>query len=204
MPPPLSRTLLAELSKPHYTVDAPDESLLDLPERIVQFGTGRFLRGFVDYFVDEANRAGVFNGRILAVSTTGSGRDNALGRQNGLYTLIVRGLEGGSPMERFKICASISRALSARDEWQEVLDAALSPDLCAVISNTTEVGIKADPRDELHGNPPLSFPAKLTAFLFRRASHLAYSGLSFRPVPGRIGNPRHFTSHGSKTFAIAA
>ncbi len=175
MPPTLSRSLLTELAKPHYTVDAPSESVLDLPVRIVQFGTGRFLRGFVDYFVDKANRAGVFNGRILAVSSTGSGRDDALGRQDGLYTLVERGLEGGLAMERFKICASIHHALSAQDDWPEVLAAAKSPELCAIVSNTTEVGIKEDPHDTLDGDPPPSFPAKLAAFLYHRASHFGYA-----------------------------
>ena len=35
------------------------------------------------------------------------------------------------------------------------------------------------------------------------ASYFAYSGLSFRPVPGNTGKPRHFTSHTSKTVAMA-
>ena len=35
-------------------VTAPPAELLDLPERAVQFGTGAFLRGFVDYFSDAA------------------------------------------------------------------------------------------------------------------------------------------------------
>src|SRR3954471_6892910 len=77
-------------------VTAPPAELLDLPERAVQFGTGAFLRGFVEYFVDAANRAGRFNGRIVAVGSTGSGRDAMLSEQDGLYTLAVQGVDDGA------------------------------------------------------------------------------------------------------------
>jgi tagaturonate reductase len=58
---------------------APPPELLDLPEKVVQFGTGALLRGFVEYFVDQANRAGGFGGRIVMIGSTGSGRDRVLG-----------------------------------------------------------------------------------------------------------------------------
>ncbi len=41
-----------------------------LPEKILQFGTGVLLRGLVDYLVDTANKQGVFNGRIAIVKST--------------------------------------------------------------------------------------------------------------------------------------
>ena len=37
----------------------PPPALFDLPERAVQFGKGAVLRGFVDFFIDEANRKGL-------------------------------------------------------------------------------------------------------------------------------------------------
>src|SRR3954470_24180180 len=84
-----------------------------LPEKVVQFGTGAFLRGFADYFIDEANRAGRFNGRIVAVSSTGSSRDAALNEQAGLFTLAIQGTSG----QDVRVISSVSRAVSARDEW---------------------------------------------------------------------------------------
>ena len=62
----------------------------------MQFGTGAFLRGFVDYFIDEANRRGAFNGSIVAVSSTGSAARRALNEQDGLYTLVIQGIDGGA------------------------------------------------------------------------------------------------------------
>jgi len=51
----------------------PGAALFDLPEKVLQFGTGVLLRGLPDYFIDNANRQGVFNGRVVVVKSTDSG-----------------------------------------------------------------------------------------------------------------------------------
>ena len=48
-------------------VVVPSMEFIQLPEKILQFGTGMLLRGLPDYFIDEANRKGIFNGRIVIV-----------------------------------------------------------------------------------------------------------------------------------------
>ena len=58
--PRLSRDVVASLSRGERRVELPPaRAIASFPERVVQFGTGAFLRGFVDYFIDEANRARV-------------------------------------------------------------------------------------------------------------------------------------------------
>src|SRR5215469_16139924 len=93
--PRLSRDVVGSLglSGPRG-VDLPAPAALDLPERVVQFGTGAFLRGFAEFFIDEANRQGKFGGSIVAVSSTGSTRDAVLNEQDGLFTLAMQGMEG--------------------------------------------------------------------------------------------------------------
>ena len=140
----------------------------------MQFGTGGFLRGFVELFVDEANRQGLFGGRIVAVGSTGSGRDGRLNDQDGLYTLVARGIVQGEPREERRIVASLSRALSAVDDWDAVLALAGSPELRLIVSNTTEVGIMLDERDGADSAPPRSFPAKLARFLAERGRAVGY------------------------------
>lgn len=140
----------------------------------MQFGTGGFLRGFVEFFVDEANRQGLFGGRIVAVGSTGSGRDGRLNDQDGLYTLVARGIVQGEPREERRIVASLSRALSAVDDWDAVLALAGSPELRLIVSNTTEVGIMLDERDGADSAPPRSFPAKLARFLAERGRAVGY------------------------------
>lgn len=150
-------------------VDVPDLALLDLPEKAVQFGTGAFLRGFVDAVLDDANRRGQFGGRIVAIASTASGRERVLNQQDGLYTLSIQGIEGGADRHERRIVSSVSRALSAPDEWDAVLACARNPDLELVFSNTTEVGIALEADDEPETGPPRSFPGKLTRFLQERA-----------------------------------
>lgn len=159
---------------PRAPVSIPDARILDLPERAVQFGTGGFLRGFIEYFIDNANLAGVFNGRVVAVSTTGSDRDGRLLSQDCLYTLAVQGVEHGTAVRDYRIIGSLSRTVSAKESWSSVLEVATNPDLSVVFSNTTEVGIVLDEEDSPDLNPPRSFPGKLAAFLFHRANHFGF------------------------------
>jgi tagaturonate reductase len=168
--PRLNRALLDTIRREHGdVVDVPAAPLLDLPERAVQFGTGALLRGFIDDFVHRANVDGAFGGRIVAIASTGSARDRALREQDGLYTLVVEGIERGEPVRECRIISSLSRALSAVDEWHDVLALAREPLLEYVFSNTTEVGIAPDEDSGPDDAPPRSFPAKLTRFLFERA-----------------------------------
>ena len=162
-------TLHAEYPFDGRSVEGPVREHMHYPERVLQFGTGAFLRGFAEFFLDEANRSSDFAGRAVVVGSTGSGRSNALAEQDGLFTLCTRGLSGGEREDSCRVIASISRALSAADAWDEVLAVAASPNLELVLSNTTEVGIRLDTTDRADMAPPASFPGKLTAVLARRA-----------------------------------
>lgn len=165
-------------------VSVPDESLFALPEKVLQFGTGVLLRGLPDYFIDKANRQGIFNGRIVVVKSTDSGDSAAFDKQDGLYTLCMRGLINGQPVEENVISSSISRVLSAAKEWDTILQCAHNPDLSIIISNTTEVGIELV-NDDIRRHPPVSYPGKLLAFLHERYQYFngsAQSGLVIIPT----------------------
>ncbi len=148
--------------------------LTSLPEKVLQFGTGVFLRAFVDYFIDQANRKSQFNGRVVMVASTKSGRVDSINSQDGLYTVLVQGIEKGETIDNTVIISSVSRAIAASDQWEEVLDIARSEDLELVISNTTEVGLQYDPEDRDYFNPPKSFPGKLALVLKARAEKFNY------------------------------
>lgn len=152
-------------AQPLLTV--PDERIFALPEKVLQFGTGVLLRGLPDYFIDKANRQGIFNGRIVVVKSTSTGGADAFAAQDGLYTQIIKGIEDGKPVHEVIINSSISRVLSAQEQWQQVLDCAHDPNMQVVISNTTEVGITRSD-DRITDAPPRSFPGKLLAFLYER------------------------------------
>jgi tagaturonate reductase len=136
-----------------------------LPETILQFGAGKFLRSFADLFVYQANQQGQAVGRIVVAQTTGDGRADALTKQEGRYHVLVRGLEYGVRVERVEEVGSISRALSAKKDWDVLRDFARWRHLRYVLSNTTEAGYDLDPGDQPGDAPPRSFPAKLLLLL---------------------------------------
>ena len=161
----LSKNNIGKIS-PKAGLDIPDEKLFKLPERVLQFGTGVLLRALPDHFIDKANKQGIFNGRVVVVKSTDSD-SSAFDRQDGLYTICVRGVENGKTVEENIINSSVSRVLSAKTEWKKILECAHNSEMKIIISNTTEVGIQLVD-DDIHAEPPVSFPGKLLAFLFER------------------------------------
>jgi tagaturonate reductase len=167
----LSRYNIKNIQSPD--VQVPEDAVFDLPEKVLQFGTGVLLRGLPDYFIDKANRKGIFNGRIIVVKSTDGGDTTAFEKQDGLYTLCVRGIENGKVINENIVNASISRVLSAKSQWNTILQCAHLPQLKIIISNTTEVGIQLV-NDNINQHPPVSYPGKLLAFLHER--YKAFNG----------------------------
>src|SRR5260370_24981985 len=96
-------------------------SFMDLPETILQFGSGKFLRAFADLLIDQANREGQAVGRVVVVQSTGDGRAGALNQQGGCYHVLVRGLAAGPTIDPVHELKTVSRALAAVAQWDEVL-----------------------------------------------------------------------------------
>jgi tagaturonate reductase len=167
--PALSQALLGGLRERNAAnIELPTASLLCAPERILQIGSGGFLKGFVEDFVQLANFAGKPVGRVVSVQRESDHRTAAFLRQDGLYTLILRGLDNGQPVERKRIIASISRSLSADVEWDEVIAMAVQPSTRVIVSNVTESGLAPGASDAPTDHPPLSFLGKLTQLLSER------------------------------------
>src|ERR1700760_3471313 len=191
----LSKANLAAIQ--NGSITKPADATFRLPEKILQFGTGVLLRGLPDYFIDKANKEGVFNGRVVVVKSTGTGEKDAFDRQDGMYTLAVRGLENGKVLDEAIICSAISRVLSATDQWEDILQTAGNADLQVVISNTTEVGIQFV-EESIFQNPPASFPAKLLAILYER-----YKIFNGSPKAGLVIIPTELlTDNGKKLKSI--
>jgi tagaturonate reductase len=150
------------------SIALPKTEVFDYPEKILQFGTGVLLRGLCDYFVDKANRAGQFKGRIVMVKSTSKGDTDAFETQDGLFTHCIKGIDEGKEVEEYIINSSISRTLTASKEWDAIMACATSPDMQIIFSNTTEVGIQYVANDPISAGCPNSYPAKLLAFLHAR------------------------------------
>ncbi len=148
------------------SAEIPTADYFNLPEKVLQFGTGVLLRGLPDFFIDRANKHGVFGGRVVVVKSTG-GDVNDFRQQDNLYSHRICGIENGRAIDKTIINASISRVIPAQTQWKDILLCADDPGIEIIISNTTEVGIVLSD-DDVHALPPASFPGKLLAVLLRR------------------------------------
>jgi tagaturonate reductase len=143
----------------------------DLPERVLQFGTGVLLRGLPDFFIHHANERGIFNGKIVVVKSTANGDIANFTSQDNLFTHCIRGVNHGVLVNESFINSAISRVVEAKKDWSQLIELAQNEHIEVIISNTTEAGLVLDTNDLLGPDAPNSFPAKLLALLYARWKH---------------------------------
>ena len=140
---------------------------------VLQIGEGNFLRGFFDFMLHECRKQGLYEGSIAVTQPRPGGKPkiDALASQDGLYTLVVRGLENGERVERTEVITVFGSVFDPYSDWGNFLALAEHEDLQVVVSNTTEAGLVYRPEELVEGQPIQSFPGKLTALLYRRFNH---------------------------------
>lgn len=143
------------------------------PIKVVQFGEGNFLRGFVNPMINSLSKLNLHMG-VAVVQPITKGLTALLNQQEGLYTLLLRGMQNSKATQQTTVVGCISQALNPYTEFEEYLALARLPQLRVMVSNTTEAGIALHPDDALDAAPPPSFPGKLTRFLWER--FLAFNG----------------------------
>lgn len=160
----ISYSLLKEQKYPGFLLE-------EAPERVLQFGEGGFLRAFVDYFFDLANEQHGFQGKVAVVQPIAQGMTEKINDQQGLYTLYLRGFQDGKTVNDKRIISCVSRCINPYQDYAAFLACARNPELRYIVSNTTEAGIVYDAGSEFDQAPPVTFPAKLTRFLYERFQH---------------------------------
>ncbi len=83
-----------------------------MPEKIIQFGEGNFLRAFVDWIVWKMNQKTDFNGSVVVVQPLAGGMVDWLNGQDCLYHVNLQGKENGQPVNTLERIDVISRALN--------------------------------------------------------------------------------------------
>ena len=139
-----------------------------MKERIIQFGEGNFLRGFVDYFIHTLNKKDLFDGKVVVVQPIEIGQIEGLRAQDYKYNLFLRGVVNGEVLQEHNLIESISRGVNPYKDFDEYISLADNPDFRFIISNTTEAGIAFDDSCRFDDKPCKSFPGKLTQLLYRR------------------------------------
>ncbi len=149
-------------------------------EKIIQFGEGGFLRGFVDWIVQLTDEASDFNAGVVVVQPIEKGMCDKLEAQNCVYTHVMRGIKNGIPTVEKKVIDVISRTVQPYQSFDRYLALAENPDFRFVVSNTTESGIAFSENDCPENAPNITFPAKLTLLLKKRFD-LGLGGFIFLP-----------------------
>lgn len=178
------------------------------PVRVLQVGDGNFLRAFADWMIDVANGAGVLNAKVTIAQPLDRGIADKLNAQDGLYTVLLRGLQDGKPSEAKRVITCVGDSLNPYAQWEAMLACATDPSLRFVISNTTEAGIAHVEEALVSGVCPQSFPAKVAALLWARFQKLggsAATGLVFLPcelIEANGTNLRRIVLQHAKAWAL--
>lgn len=151
-----------------------------MQEKILQYGEGRFLRGFIECFFQTLNDTTDFEGSIVIVQPRPGGHCGDFEKVGCKYTHVARGLKAGTPTSYAQDINIISRCVNPYEDYEEYLNLAQNPDLRYIISNTTEAGITYNSEDKLDSAPQKSFPARITALLYKRFT-LNGKGFVFLP-----------------------
>ena len=139
-----------------------------MKNKVIQFGEGGFLRGFVDWMLQCVNEQTDFDGSVVVVQPIERGLCDLLTKQGCRYNLLMRGMRDGAPCVDAKAIDVIDRCVNPYADYDAYLALAEDPAFRFVVSNTTEAGISYTEGDTLDAHPQTSFPAKVCALLWRR------------------------------------
>ena len=136
-------------------------------KKVLQYGEGNFLRSFVDLYFETLNREGG-EWAVKIVKPIPFGSLDAFARQENRYHVILRGVKDGNAAETVYPVSVVEQAISPFDDFPAYAALAVDPALAVIVSNTTEAGICCHEGDSFDGFAEITYPAKLTKFLYAR------------------------------------
>ena len=149
--------------------------------KILQYGEGNFLRTFVDAYFDTLNKEGVGEYEVHIVKPITFGTLERFEKQNNKYHIVLRGVENGQDVENVYKIDSLAQVIDPFADGEKYYALAKDPDLKVIVSNTTEAGICFNGADEMDGFEKITYPAKLTKFLYERFN-AGLGGVYLMPV----------------------
>ena len=136
-------------------------------KKVLQYGEGNFLRSFVDLYFETLNREGG-EWAVEIVKPIPFGSLDAFARQGNRYHVVLRGVKDGNAAETVYPVSVVEQAISPFDDFPAYEALAVDPELAVIVSNTTEAGICYREEDKFEGFAEITYPAKLTKFLYAR------------------------------------
>lgn len=136
--------------------------------KVLQYGEGNFLRTFVDAYFDTLNKNGLGRYAVNIVKPIAFGSLERFERQKNKYHIVLRGMEGAKAVENVYHIDSLASVIDPFVDYENYIALARDPELKIIVSNTTEAGICYNEHDDIDGFDSITYPAKLTKFLYAR------------------------------------
>lgn len=149
--------------------------------KILQYGEGNFLRTFVDAYFDHLNKNEGGRYEVNIVKPITFGTLERFKKQNNKYHIVLRGVEKGGAVENVYAIDSLVQVIDPFVNSDAYYALAKDPDLKIIVSNTTEAGICFNAQDKMEGFEEITYPAKLTKFLYERYN-AGLDGVFLMPV----------------------
>ena len=136
--------------------------------KVLQYGEGNFLRTFVDVYFDTLNKNGQGMYEVNIVKPITFGTLERFKKQGNKYHIVLRGMEKGKAVENVYKVDSLEKVIDPFVDYKSYVALAKDKDLKIIVSNTTEAGICYNEKDEMDAFDGITYPAKLTKFLYER------------------------------------
>ena len=148
--------------------------------KVMQYGEGNFLRTFVDAYFHTLNEEGGDYG-VYIVKPIMFGTLERFEKQNNLYNIVLRGVEDEKTVEKVYKIRSLKDVIDPFTTADKYYALAKDAELKIIVSNTTEAGICYNETDDIEGFEKITYPAKLTKFLYERFN-AGLGGVYLMPV----------------------
>lgn len=155
------------------------------PVKVLQFGDGNFMRGFMDWMIDILNEKTAFNGAVQIIRPLRNTKEERKFEQDGLYHVAQRGLLNGQTISETRLITCVTGVINPYSDFALFLKSAENSYLQFILSNTTEAGITFNSNDKSIYSIPESFPGKVTLLLHHRFNFFkkdSQQGLIFIPT----------------------
>ncbi len=136
--------------------------------KVLQYGEGNFLRTFVDAYFDALNKTGKGEYEVTIVKPIPFGSLERFEKQKNEYHIVLRGQERGEAVENVYPIDVLRAVIDPFADMDSYMSLATDKDLKIIVSNTTEAGICFHDSDKMDGFAEITYPAKLTKFLYAR------------------------------------
>lgn len=148
--------------------------------KILQYGEGNFLRAFADAYFQTIKNEGKQIEVNIVIPINFPVMIEKFKAQDNKYNVILRGAKNGEGVEDVYPIDVVKNVINPFENAQPYYALARDVDLKLIVSNTTEAGICFSENDSIDGFDGITYPAKLTKFLYERFK-AGLSGLYILP-----------------------